>query len=58
MTLDFQYNKLGIQVTPQVFKPLKTQDRRKLGNSKEISNLGGCIDQQTKFSSLNSVMEK
>ena len=43
--LDFQYSKLGIQVALQVAKQRKALDLRKLGNIREISNLGGHIAQ-------------
>ena len=43
--LDIQYSKLGIRVTSRVAKQLKTQDLRKLGNIRKISNLGGHIVQ-------------
>ena len=43
--LDIQYSKLGIRVASRVAERLKTQDLRKLGNIRKISNLGGHIAQ-------------
>ena len=39
--LDIQYSKRGIRVASRVAKRLKTQDLRKLGNIRKMSNLGG-----------------
>ena len=43
--LDIQYRKLGIRVALRVAEWLNTQDLRKLGHVKKISNLGGDIAQ-------------
>ena len=37
------YNKLGTLIAPQIAKRLKTQNLRKLRNSRKLSNLGGDI---------------
>ena len=43
--LDIQQSKLGIRVASRAAERLKTQDLRKLGNIRKISNLSGYIAQ-------------
>ena len=40
---DIYYSKLGVRVVSKVAERLKTQDLRKLGNIKKVSNLRGNI---------------
>ena len=43
--LDIQYKKLGIRVASRVTERLKTQDLRKLGNIRKMSNSGDHLAQ-------------